>query len=113
MRRVLVAAALLSACARDGAPPVDLRIEPGPTSTRIRLMPAAGWRINAFLPPAFELDDGSVIRLGAERVGADSAYYLEPPAATLPGSHRALRGTLRASVCAVGEQVCRPYVAQF
>ncbi|MGH7631034.1 MAG: hypothetical protein ACREOF_16950 [Gemmatimonadales bacterium] len=106
--------ALFSAgCSTGPGHPVELRVEPGAVSTRIRLVPAPGWRINALLPPAFERAGGSVIRLAAGRVSADSAYYVEPPAATLPGVHRTLRGTIRASICAEGEQVCRPYVAQF
>jgi hypothetical protein len=113
VRAPILAAVLFSAaCARDPAHPVEVRVEPGAASTRLRLLPTPGWRINARLPPAFEQADGSVVRLSADSVSADSAYYLEPPAATLPGANRKLRGTLRASVCADGEQVCRPYVVQ-
>ena len=113
MRAPILAAVLFSAaCARDPAHPVELRVEAGATGTRLQLRPMPGWRINALLPPAFEQADGSVVRFSADSVSADSAYYLEPPSATLPGADRKLRGTLRASVCADGEQVCRPYVYQ-
>ncbi len=113
MRAALLAGLLVAACARDPADRLELRIERAAEGTRIRLLPASGWRINALLPPAFEQADGSVIRLRSDSVSADSAYYLAPPTATLPGRHGELRGTLRASICAVGEQVCRPYVASF
>jgi hypothetical protein len=100
-------------CAAQPVDPVELRVEPGSAGTVIRLVPAPGWRINALLPPAFEQPDGSVIRLGASQVSADSAYYLMPPWAPLPDSRSLLRGTIRASVCAAGEQICRPYVRVF
>lgn len=113
VRAVVAGLALLSAgCAAGPGQPAELRVEPGAVSTRIRLVPAPGWRINALLPPAFERADGSVIRLRADSLSADSAYYVEPPAATLPGVHRTLRGTIRASICAEGERVCRSYVEQ-
>ena len=114
MRVVMAAAALLAlACAGDAARPLALRIEPGVHGTRLRLLPAPGWRINAFLPPAFERPDGSVVRFGGAALSADSAYYLVPPSAVLPGVHPKVEGTLRASICAEGEQVCRPYVEAF
>jgi hypothetical protein len=111
VRVLILAASLLSlSCGREVAPPVALRVEPGSGGTRLTLTPNPGWRINALLPPAFEQADGSVIRFGSDTLTPDSAYYLAPPTGTLPDKGRPLRGTLRASVCAAGEQVCRPYV---
>lgn len=113
MRAPLLFALLVgAACIRETPVPADLLIEPGAGAIGIRLVPRPGWRINALLPPAFEGSDGSIVRLTADSLTADSAYYLVPPAATLPGTHRTPRGTVRASVCAVGEQVCRPYVKE-
>ena len=92
--------------------PLELRVVAGATATRLWLVPAPDWRISALLPPAFEPIDGPPIRFGAARLTPDSAYFAQPPAAVLPGVG-GLRGTLRASICAVGEQVCRPYLRTY
>ena len=113
MRGCAIAALLLLGCAADPGEPVELQVDLDAAGVRLSLVPAPGWRINALLPPAFEPADGGVVRLGAAQLSADSAYYLVPPSAVLPGRRGAVRGTLRASICAVGEQVCRPYVRVF
>lgn len=113
MRAAAVAVLVLAACVPPPRPPVELTVERGHGATRLRLAPAPGWRINALLPPAFEESDGSLVRFHAESLSTDSAYFRTAPTATLAGPRRALRGTLRASVCAAGEQVCRPYIERF
>ncbi len=113
MRAAAVAVAVLAACAPAPPSPVELTVEHDRGATRLRLVPAPGWRINALLPPAFEESDGALVRFHAESLSPDSAYFRTPPTATLAGPRRALRGTLRASVCAAGEQVCRPYIERF
>jgi hypothetical protein len=110
MRALIVGVCILAGCAAEPTPPVQLRVEAGSAGSRLVLVPLPGWRINARLPPAFESAEGGVVRFHATEVSADSAYYLVPPAAAVSGGASRLRGTLRASVCAVGEQVCRPYV---
>lgn len=103
-------AALLVAAGCGHEPvPVKLGVEPGAAVTRIWLEPAPGWKINALLPPAFEPVGGPPVRFTAPGRTADSAYYLEPPVALVPGGGPP-RGILRVSLCAAGEQVCRPYV---
>lgn len=111
LRRRGLLLALLAGCVGTPAP-VELRVERTATAIRLRLHPAPGWRINALLPPAFEPVGASPIRFTGPRLTADSAYYAEPPVAILPGDGPP-RGTLRASICAAGEQVCRPFVRTF
>jgi hypothetical protein len=108
--RAAAALLLLGACLREAADPLEVHLVSEAGRPAIRLVPAPGWRINALLPPALELPDGAVVRLHADHLSADSAYYTAPPTGTLPAGVGVSRGTLRASVCAVGEQVCRPYV---
>lgn len=109
-RSILVAVVALIAggCApRTGArAPLALRSEPAGDATRLLLVPATGWKINARLAPALETDRG-VIRFLGTSLTADSAYFAEPPSATVPGPRRVISGTLRASVCAPAERVCR------
>ncbi len=86
---------------------LDLKTAPAGAATRLTLIAAPGIRINARLKPAMELDDGSLLRFDSPSLTADSAYFAEPPTALLAGTNRQPRGTLRASVCGVHEQVCR------
>lgn len=97
-----------SACRRDIGPVPVLRVvsERSAGTTTLSLMAAPGIRINARVKPALELPDGTVLRFDSPHRTADSAYYTRPPTAALPGARRA-EGTLRASVCAVDELVCR------
>jgi hypothetical protein len=107
-RVALLACALAAACGRP-AEPAALRLATSPAGkdTRLTLVARAGLKINARLPPALELADGTVLRFeGAERT-ADSAYFTAPPTARLAGHHARVHGTLRASVCGVDQQVCR------
>jgi hypothetical protein len=113
MRPLIVGVCVLAGCAAEPMQPVQLRVEAGPARSRLVLVPSPGWRINARLPPAFESAASGVVRFHATEVSADSAYYLVPPTAVVPGGASRLRGILRASVCAIGEQVCRPYVRRF
>jgi hypothetical protein len=69
-------------------------------------IPAAGYRINARVPPALELRDGGILRLATGHVLPDSSYFVEPPWAPRPHGVR-LRGVLRVSVCRDTERLCR------
>ena len=80
--------------------------------TRVTLIPASHIKLNARLKPALELADGSILRFDTARLTADSAYFAEPPVAMLPGRHRRVRGTLRASVCENDAPVCRALVME-
>jgi hypothetical protein len=100
----------LAACGgeRRATPgPLALRIEPGASATRLVLTAAPGWKINARVKPALETTQGTILRFDSVHLTPDSAYFADPPSATVPGRPEAVRGTLRASVCAAGERVCR------
>jgi len=86
---------------------LHLETAPASADTRLTLLAAPGYRINARVKPALELPDGSVLRFDTPRVTSDSAYFAEPPAALLKGRPGRVGGTLRASVCQPGQQVCR------
>ena len=86
---------------------LHLEITPAGADTRLSLLAAPGYRINARVKPALELPDGSVLRFDTPHVTSDSAYFAEPPAALLSGRPGRVGGTLRASVCEPGQQVCR------
>ncbi|HEX5387775.1 MAG TPA: hypothetical protein VFW66_13815 [Gemmatimonadales bacterium] len=104
----LAAACRAAPARKPGAPePLAMQIEPRSEEMRLTLVAAPGYEINARLKPALELPEGKLLRFDTARLTPDSAYFAEPPAATLPGHRRVVRGTLRASVCAPGEQVCR------
>ena len=108
-RRLLWLAATLAALGCGTAAPGPLRLataRAGP-DTRVTLIAEPGLKVNARLAPALELPDGVVLRFGAARLTADSAYFAEPASALLPGHHDRLHGTLRASVCREDELVCR------
>lgn len=108
MRGTLAALALALGCTRP-TEPAPLRISTAPlgADTRLTLYPAPHLKINARLPPALELADGTILRFSADRLSADSAYFAVPPVARLTGHARQVRGTLRASVCRDDELVCR------
>ena len=106
--------ALVAACARgrastpDAARPLALRTVPVGDSLRLVLEAAPGWRINARVKPVLESADGTLLRFDAPGLTPDSAYFAEPPVAVVAARGRhPIRGTLRASVCAAGEAVCR------
>ena len=110
MRARLIAAVLCSmACSREPrAPqPLHLEIASAGQDTRLTLIPAADLKLNARLKPALELRDGTLLRFDSPHLTPDSAYFADPPTASLRGHHRTVRGTLRASVCGVNEAVCR------
>lgn len=97
----------LDACGHEAN--VDaVRVEAGVREGRdvVAVVPNAGVRINARVPPALELGNGAVIRLAAGRVLADSSYFVEPPWGVRPAGVR-LRGVLRVSFCRVTEALCR------
>ena len=107
--------ALLAACAGErarapeAARPLALRTVPIGDSLHLVLEAAPGWKINARVKPVLESADGTLLRFDAPGLTPDSAYFAEPPGAVVAarGGRRRIRGTLRASVCAAGEAVCR------
>ena len=110
----MVVLAVLAACAGEAARapdadrPLALRAAPAGDSLRLSLVAAPGWKINARVRPVLESADGALLRFDTSRLTADSAYFAEPPVAMVPArAGRRIRGTLRASVCAAGEAVCR------
>jgi hypothetical protein len=107
-RAVALLLAFLMACS-DPRPqlPVQLVATPSGGNTRLTLVPAAGIRLNARIPPALELSGGTVVRFHGSRLSADSAYFVSPPEALLPGRRGQIHGHLRASVCDSGAAVCR------
>jgi hypothetical protein len=103
---------LLAACARvepqpTAGRPLVVRMIPAGDSLRLELMVARGWKINARLKPVLESQDGALVGFDSPLLTPDSAYFAAPPVAVVPGRAAAVRGTLRASVCAAGESVCR------
>jgi hypothetical protein len=110
----VLALGLFAACAGEGARtpdadrPLALRAAPAGDSLRLSLVATPGWKINARVKPVLEFGDGARLRFDTPRLTPDSAYFAEPPAATVPArAGRRIQGTLRASVCAAGEAVCR------
>ena len=93
--------------------PLQLIAAASGTDTRVTLVAEPGLKVNARIAPALELADGSILRFGAARVTADSAYFVEPPSAVLAGRHERVHGTLRTSVCREDEQVCRSLTLEF
>jgi hypothetical protein len=71
------------------------------------LTAATGWKINARLKPVLESSDGGLVRFDSPHLTPDSAYFTAPPVAVVAAGTAPVRGTLRASVCAAGESVCR------
>jgi len=107
--RLLVAALFLSACAPQPTPYLTLEREPASKAVRLSLVPAPGARINALLPPALERSDGSVLRFDGPDRTPDSSYYTAPPSLLVEGP---ATGTIRASVCPAGEEVCRVVIVR-
>ena len=91
----------------SGAGPLRLGVSAAGPDTRLTLIAARGLQVNARVKPALELPDGTVLRFDSPHLTADSAYFTQPPTALLPGAGRQPAGTLRASVCAADELVCR------
>ncbi len=73
------------------------------------ITPAAGVRLSAALPPAFESSQG-VVRFTGRVDPADSLYFAAGVTAPCP-ARGVLRGVVRASLCASGEGVCRTVTA--
>ena len=117
MRGGFAAVALLVACGRaepQATPqrPLVLRTIPAGDSLRLELMAAPGWKINARLKPVLEAAAGGLIRFDSPVLTPDSAYFAAAPVAVVAARAASVRGTLRASVCAVGEAVCRVVVVE-
>ena len=110
----LIGLALAAGCAPERTPDAPVRLETEVTGeqTRLTLVPASSIKLNARIKPALELADGSILRFDSPRLTPDSAYFAEPPVATLSGRHRTVRGTLRASVCENDAPVCRALVLE-
>ena len=87
--------------------PFHLTTSPAGAETRVALHADPHLKINARLPPALDLADGTRLRFVTGRLTADSAYYAEPPSALLVGRHGEVHGTLHVSVCREDERVCR------
>ncbi len=113
MRGIILLASLgIAACSAQSASqgaghPLAIRIEPAGDASRLVLSAAAGWKIGARLKPALETREGLVFRFDAAGLTPDSAYFAASPTTLVPGRRSVVQGTLRASVCAVGERVCR------
>jgi hypothetical protein len=107
----LVVAAAVVGCGRPSDVPALLHVtlapDPDGQDTRVTLYAVSHLKINARLAPALETSGGTVLRFTGDHLTPDSAYFAEPPSAVLPGHHDQVHGTLRASVCDEGEQVCR------
>ena len=117
MRGGVAAVALLVACARaepqgTSQRPLVLRTTPAGDSLRLELMAAPGWKINARLKPVLESSAGGLVRFDSPVLTPDSAYFAAPPVAVVAARAALVRGTLRASVCAAGEAVCRVVVVE-
>jgi hypothetical protein len=106
LNRLGVLGVLVAACTGSQEPLHLTVVAQGP-DTRLNLIASPELRINAQVKPALELADGTVLRFDSGSLTADSAYFAAPPTTLLPGHHTRVRGTLRASVCALGELVCR------
>ena len=96
----------------DSPPVLRVVSERSAGITTLTLVAASGIRINARVKPALELPDGAVLRFDSPHQTPDSAYFTRPPTSSLPGEWPRAEGTLRASVCAVDELVCRSVVLQ-
>jgi hypothetical protein len=89
---------------REPSGPLRVVAYPEPGGVRLTLIAERGTKINARLKPALERPDGSVLRFDSPALTPDSSYFTDPPALVLAGP---ATGTIRASVCAAGETVCR------
>ena len=104
-----VLATWLLACVTPRAQPLRVLREPQESAVRLQLIPAAGARINARLPPRLERPDGSVLPFGGTELTADSGYFTQPPVLIVAGDPT---GVIRASICPVGEAACRVVVVR-
>ncbi len=109
---VALAAALGCAPAPVSSGPLRIETAPAGADTRLTLIPASHIKLNARVKPALELADGTILRFDSAELTADSAYFSAPPTAVLPGRHRQVRGTVRASVCENDAPVCRSLVLE-
>jgi hypothetical protein len=102
-----LALTLLVACAPSGArdAPVHVTVQTRGGVSMIDIAPAAGIHLNAAVAPAYEFS-GRVIRFSGPLAPADSLYFASSAHAVCPARGK-LTGVLQASVCAVGERVCR------
>ena len=105
---------LLGACAGPGSArhdgrPLALRTRPAGDSLRLELTAAPGWKVNARLKPVLEGRTGTLVRFDSPSLTPDSAYFTQPPVAVV-ARRAAIRGTVRASVCAPGAALCRVVV---
>jgi len=113
VRRVSIAALLaLVACApaeprASAQRPLALHAARAGDSLRLALIAATGWKINARLKPVLESSGGGLVRFDSPHLTPDSAYFAAPPVAVVAARGAPVRGTVRASVCAAGEAVCR------
>jgi hypothetical protein len=107
VRVALLALALGCGGSADRAAPLRVERAASAGGTTLLLVAAPGFRINARVKPALELSEGGVLRFDSPDLTADSAYYTRPPTAVVPRATRSVAGTLRASVCAEHELVCR------
>jgi hypothetical protein len=96
-----------SVSAAPRRPEVQLAFAHEGARTRVVLVAAPNLEINAKVPPALELADGSVLRFTAPALTPDSAYFAAPPVAWIEQPADTLHGTLRVGVCQRGEEVCR------
>lgn len=110
MRLLPAALVAIAACgAGPGSGPVRLVQTRSAGQRSLALIASPDARINARLPPAIELSDGSVIRLARGRISADSAYFIDSPWEIYPGTG-VIRGALRVSYCRRDEALCRSVV---
>jgi len=114
VRVALVAALSIgmgSSCSRaDATGAIRIETSRAGPDTRLTLVAAPGFKLNARLKPALELPDGSLLRFDSPLLTPDSAYFAGPPSAVLSGRHGRVRGTLRASICDPREAVCRSVI---
>ena len=105
----LVAAAISCARAAPAAnsEPVTVDVVRTSAGHRVRLIASEGVRINARIKPALELEDGTVLRMDADAITSDSAYFAEPPHAALSGTRTRVAGLLRVSVCVAAASYCQ------
>ena len=101
--------ALVTSCARspEASTHVSMAVSADGAGFFLRLVPAAGARINAKLAPTLELVDGGRISFTIGAVDADSAYFVEPPTARIGSDGQTLDGTLRVGICPAGLNVCQ------
>jgi len=109
---LFAACLFLGACASTDpeSEPVSLIVTHGGERYGLRLVAAGGVRINARLKPVLELGDGAIVRLDSRSITPDSAYFAEPPVASIAVSGQRLTGTLRVSVCVENASYCQSLI---